>query len=135
MERKTIQRDLVMRCAGELDHPTADEIYRRIEKNHPTISRGTVYRNLNLLVQRGKLRRVALPDGADRFDITLDAHYHIHCRLCGRIDDIALPYKEDLIDAVADAAGYLVEDHDIILRGVCPGCSAAEHSVPVRKSS
>lgn len=121
-QRNTVQRTLVMEAAKALHHPTADEIYHKIAAAHPTVSRGTVYRNLSLLVGQGALRKVAVPDAADRFDITLQDHYHIQCRVCGRVADADLPYQTGLLSRVGNSGGYRVEDHDIILRGVCPDC-------------
>jgi len=120
--RNTLQKDLVLSAVKMLCHPTADEVYTHIAAGHPAISRGTVYRNLNLLVDSGKLRKVLVPDAADRFDVTLERHYHIRCRVCGTVDDIALPYQDDLIARIPDTGGFLVEGHDIMLIGICPAC-------------
>ena len=67
--RNTIQRSLVLEAVNRLKcHATADQIYEEIVKNHPTISRATVYRNLALLADRGEIRRLgartALTTGA-----------------------------------------------------------------------
>lgn len=129
MKRNTIQRTLVLQTAGRLDHPTADEIYSHIAQLHPSVSRGTVYRNLNVLVQDGQLKRVALPERADRFDVTLAEHYHIQCRHCGSVTDVSLMDQEDLLERVIDARGYTVEGYEIILRGTCPDCRKALDSV------
>lgn len=123
--RNTIQRDLVMEAAKRLDHPTADEVYGFVAGKHPSISRGTVYRNLGLLAAQGRLRKVALPDGADHYDYTLEGHYHVNCRICGRVADVDLPYQHDLAERVKDAGGFLIERHDIVLQGLCPACRTA----------
>lgn len=120
--RNTLQKSLVMDAVNSLPHPTADQVYHRVTAAHPTISRGTVYRNLGLLVRQGALRRVEVPAAADRFDVTVAGHYHIRCRICGRVDDSPLTYQPCLIDSIPDTGGYLVEDHDIMLRGICPAC-------------
>lgn len=122
--RNTIQRDLVLEAARNLSHPTADEIYAKVTSVHPSVSRGTVYRNLGLLITQGKLRKVALPGAADHFDITVGDHYHIHCRGCGRVVDADLPYQAELLDCLGDTQGYVVEGHDICIRGLCPVCRA-----------
>ena len=50
--RNTIQRQLVLSAVRQLqNHPTADEVYQEVQKNCPTISRATVYRNLKLLAE------------------------------------------------------------------------------------
>lgn len=122
--RNTIQRDLVLEAARSLDHPTADEIYNKVTLAHPTVSRGTVYRNLASLIAQAKLRKVPLPSAADRYDITLRDHYHIRCRGCGRVVDADLPYQSELLDSIRDPQGFLLEDHDICFQGLCPDCQS-----------
>ena len=120
--RNTLQRSLVLKAAHELNHPSADEIYRVISSTYPSVSRGTVYRNLSRLVEQGALCKVTLPDAADRFDDMTEAHYHVHCRICDRVDDATIPYQPVLTQNIADTGGYLIERHDIILNGICPDC-------------
>ena len=60
-KRNTIQRQLVISAVRSLsNHPTAEEVYNRIVLDYPDISKGTVYRNLNSLVDSGLLRRVSV---------------------------------------------------------------------------
>ena len=68
--RSTIQRSLVLEAVKELRcHVTADEVYDTIVQRHPDISKGTVYRNLNLLSDMGKIRKVEMLGGAVRYDL------------------------------------------------------------------
>lgn len=86
-KRNTVQKQLVLQAVRELQcHPTADEVYQHVAARHPSISKATVYRNLNSLAEDGLLRRVAMPDAADRFDFTVGPHYHIKCA-CWRPGD------------------------------------------------
>lgn len=95
--RNTIQRSLVLEAVNKLHcHASADEVYDEIKKEHPTISRATVYRNLNLLAQMGQIRRLELPGGADRFDHICTNHCHIKCRVCGRIFDVDMDFVDGL---------------------------------------
>ena len=73
--RYSKQRELVMQTVQQLcDHPTAEEIYDKAAQECPNLSLGTVYRNLNSLVEAGRVRRVSIPGKADRFDHTLPWH-------------------------------------------------------------
>jgi len=121
-ERNTVQKSLVLEAAMQLDHPTAEEIFAHITGEHPAVSKGTVYRNLKLLVEQQKLRRVEVPDAADHFDHTLSNHYHIRCKTCGRVSDAALPFQHDLILRIGNTQGYRIDEHDIVFKGVCPVC-------------
>ena len=84
--RYSKQRELVMQTVENLcDHPTAEEIYDTAAKECPGLSLGTVYRNLNSLVEAGRVRRVSIPGKADRFDHTLPWHSHLYCTVCGGV--------------------------------------------------
>ena len=123
-KRNTIQRQLVIAAVRFLaDHPTAEEVYDRITMEYPDISKGTVYRNLNSLVESGLLGKVSVPSGADRFDHILARHYHIKCNHCGNFMNVEnFDYFHDLDDKLATATGFKMEHHDIVFSGLCPEC-------------
>ncbi len=125
--RNTIQRNLVLQAVRALhQHPTAEEVYRETVKYHPNISKGTVYRNLNLLAQRGDILKVEIPGGADHFDFKVAGHYHVYCRICGGVYDIDMPYLDGLMDMVRDAQGFQLESGNILFKGICPNCKSQE---------
>lgn len=125
--RNTIQRGLVLQAVQNLKtHPTAEEIYSAIALQHPTISRGTVYRNLNLLVEQGAVRRVThLKNAADRFDFELKPHYHFHCSGCNKVFDADLPYQNDFLAQVPNPQGFSFEAYEIVFTGYCAACQKA----------
>ena len=121
--RNTLQRTLVLDAVTTLaDHPTADEIYSHIACTHPNISRGTVYRNLNLLAEQGKILRVMIPKSADRFDCRTDSHYHLRCDKCGGVFDVSLPYQDALHDQAGSGEDFIISSHEIVFHGICPKC-------------
>ena len=123
MNRNTIQRSLVLEAVNKLHcHATADEIYREIIKTHPHISRATVYRNLNLLSDRGEIRKMEIPGGNDCFDHLLHDHCHVRCERCGRIFDVDMEYIYGLEHNIKDTHGFDFTGYDIIFRGICPEC-------------
>lgn len=128
MERRnTIQKDLVLKTVQELKrHLTADEVYEFIKKEHPTIGRGTVYRNLKILVEEGAIRKVEVPDGSDRFDFTLKDHYHVKCVKCGDIFDVDMEQLPNLKAKIRDTHGMEFLGYDIFFKGICPACRATE---------
>ncbi len=123
MRRNTIQASLVLEAVKKLQcHATADEIYNEIVRDYPTISRGTVYRNLQRLCEMGEIRKREIPGGADRFDHLCSDHYHVRCIKCGRVFDVDMEHIPDLEEHVRDAHGFSFTGHDIIFQGVCPEC-------------
>ena len=123
-KRNTIQRSLVLETVKEMRcHATADEVYNTIVKKHPTISRGTVYRNLNLLCDIGDINKVEVPGAADRYDHLCHDHYHVRCINCGRVFDVEMDFISDLEKNIKDTEGFKFTGHDIIFKGICPKCN------------
>ncbi len=121
--RMTAQRRVIIE---ELDknrtHPTADELFEKVRQIKPRISLGTVYRNLEILVDQGKARKIEVPGGPMRFDARTDEHSHIRCRICGRVDDIEVEEGTDLKDRVKDDLGYEIVECHVEVVGICPHC-------------
>ncbi len=123
IKRNTIQRALVFEAVNKMKcHATADEIYRVIVDEHPNISRGTVYRNLNQLSESGEIRKLEIPDGSNRYDHRCHDHYHARCLKCGQIFDVEMEYIEDLEKQIKDTRGFEFSGHDIVFKGICPEC-------------
>ena len=123
IKRNTIQRALVFEAVNKLQcHATADEIYQTIIKEHPNISRATVYRNLKLLSETGKIRKMDIPGGLDRFDHRIQEHCHVRCEKCGRVFDVDMEYITGLEKSIKDDRGFTFTGYDILFRGVCPDC-------------
>ncbi|MBN1624362.1 MAG: transcriptional repressor [Clostridia bacterium] len=69
-------------------HPTADMVYEKLKREIPSISLGTVYRNLHMLAEQGLINKLSTGSGADRFDGDTGGHTHFKCDNCGKIFDI-----------------------------------------------
>ena len=121
--RNTIQRALVLEAVNTLQcHATADEVYEAIVKEHPTVSKATVYRNLNLLSGMGEIRKMEIPGGPDRFDHRCHDHCHVRCEKCGRVFDVDMEYVSGLEKGIRDTHGFAFTGYDILFRGICPDC-------------
>jgi Fe2+ or Zn2+ uptake regulation protein len=108
--------------AASSDHPTADQIFRRVRRVLPRVSLGTVYRNLDKLREQGRLRVVRLEGGLAHYDAMIDAHDHFICERCAAVVD--LPGNARPLDVGAlRAAGYAVHWQTTALYGVCRACA------------
>lgn len=127
MIRNTKQRQLIFELVkNNFTHPTADEIYEKARLEDSRISRGTVYRNLNLLTQEGELLRISVPDGPDRFDFNTRRHYHFICRACKRVNDapgLTSNPIEEMGEISQKLEGYKLEGFELYLTGLCPACN------------
>lgn len=124
MERRnTIQKEMVLKAVRSLkNHATAEEIFELIRKESSIIGKGTLYRNLNILVEDGLISKIEIPDGPDRFDDRLNEHYHVKCMKCKKLFDVDMDTMPDLISSVKSTSGIRVLDFDILFRGICSNC-------------
>ena len=107
-------------------HPTADTVYMHIKEEFPNISLGTVYRNLNLLVELGEIRKLSCGDGTDHFDYDTSPHYHYVCRQCGRVMDIPMEATKELETAAKELVPGTIDDHTVFFYGICDECLKGE---------
>ena len=127
VRRNTIQKELVLNAVRSLkNHATADEIYHMIKQAYPSIGRGTVYRNLNILAEEGKIRKVEVLGSPDRFDHICEKHFHVRCIKCGRLFDIELEPVPELKPKRKDSTDMQFLDYDIMFKGICPDCQEKE---------
>lgn len=121
--RHSKQRELILSLFKDnYTHPTADEVYDMVRKINPKISRGTVYRNLNLLADMGEIRRISMTDGPLHFDCVTSNHYHFFCRQCHKVFDTSIPYQAELNSTPSHMQGFKTEGHRLMLVGLCPDC-------------
>ena len=117
------QRELIMEAIlSNPVHPTADFIYNHLRADSPTISLGTVYRNLNLLSEHNIIHKIAIPNGSDRFDFRTDEHYHIICEKCSAVLDVELNELHELDKQIEAQTSFSVTGHSIIISGLCKNC-------------
>lgn len=122
MKRHTSQREALGRVFREADHPlTVGQILQRGRQSVPTLNQATVYRNLKLLTRDNIIRSLLHPilgmlyERADQ-----NTHCHFYCRVCRCV--YALPgCPPD--HPFSLPAGFVLEDRDCFLTGVCPVCA------------
>jgi Fur family ferric uptake transcriptional regulator len=121
--RMTRQRRVLLEVLEKAGiHPTADDIYRMVRRRLPHISLGTVYRNLELLCEKGVIRRVGLGGSQRHFDRERGLHYHVRCVRCGRVDDVPIKPAVGLERAARKATGYSITGHQVEFVGLCARC-------------
>lgn len=86
--KATQQRIVIYEALLKLNnHPTVDAVYAFVRPTNPSISLGTVYKTLNMLVSGNLARRVLTDDGCMRYDALTQPHSHIYCTNTGEIID------------------------------------------------
>ena len=124
----TNQRRIIIEELRKLKtHPTADELYAIVREKLPQISLGTVYRNLELLAEAGKVLKLELSGKQKRFDGNINKHFHMRCSSCGRIEDMEAEEMGEIDSRLNDLVDKLkVDGYRLELSGLCSKCRAEE---------
>jgi Fur family transcriptional regulator, peroxide stress response regulator len=118
----TAQRAAVLEfLQGNTDHPSPDEVYRKVHKRFPYISRATVYNTIKTLVKAGMLQEVLIQQDKTRVDPNVSQHHHFKCLRCGTVED--MPYGLMTADRVrASLKNYHVKEVRMVVEGLCTRC-------------
>ncbi|MEO9483755.1 MAG: transcriptional repressor [Ekhidna sp.] len=79
------------------EHPSAESIYEGLKEDNPSISLGSVYRVLDVLVDAGLIQRVLVRSGSKRYDANMSPHGHLYCLKTDKIQDF---YDEELYELI-----------------------------------
>lgn len=127
-KRYSRQRELIYEALKGTDrHPTAEMVYQWLKPENPSLSLGTVYRNLNLLADEGIITR--MPFSVERYDANTEPHPHFRCEECSAVYDMDLPYDPALDDAALRASEYEVRGHEMVFYGLCGECRRRKNDV------
>jgi Fur family iron response transcriptional regulator len=98
------------------EHPAADQVFDRVTRRFPMLSRATVYNTLNLFVKKGLLRELVLAEGRVVFDPNVERHHHFIDDASGAIHDV--PWDAIRVTNVAAALeGFDVREYQVVARG------------------
>lgn len=126
--RMTPQRYAILSYLLETaTHPTADEIFKEIEPQFPSMSVATVYNNLKVFKEAGLVRELTYGDVSSRFDGNMTDHYHCICTICGRIVDFNHPPITSLELEAQGSTGFSISSHRLEFYGTCHSCREREH--------
>lgn len=123
----TAQRLAVLRAVTTHPHGTANEIADHVRSEIGAISRQSVHDTLTVLTERRIVRRIQPAGSSARFEERLADHPHHHhlvCRSCDRLVDVHPDVVPVAIPAPAESEGFVVDDAEVLLWGVCPACQS-----------
>ena len=104
-------------------HPSAEQIYGRVRRVSPTTSLATIYKTLDTLQELGEVRELEFRGDRHHYDgMRPDAHPHVVCTGCGRIEDVDLTGLQTLQGDAARASGFQIAEQRLEFYGLCGSC-------------
>ena len=124
--RATSQRVVMHRLLRDRNrHVSAEGLLSEASDRLPGVSLPTVYATLELFERLGVVRRVNGGGGTLMWDTRADAHHHMICRNCGRIEDMETPLDLERARRSAARAGFQPDRAEVVVSGLCARCKTA----------
>ncbi|MCF7984606.1 MAG: ferric iron uptake transcriptional regulator [Thiohalocapsa sp.] len=108
-----------------LRHLSAEDVYKELLAADEEIGLATVYRVLTQFEGAGLVVRHHFEGGQSVFELNRGGHHdHLVCVKCGAVVEFVEEVIEERQRAIAKSHGYTIEDHSLVIYGVCPACQA-----------
>ncbi|MBI5408991.1 MAG: transcriptional repressor [Nitrospirae bacterium] len=105
---------------GNKTHPSAEDIYKAVQKQYPTMSFATVYNTLEALRDKGNIRELKIDPAKKRYDPDNTPHHHLICVKCNCIVDIHEDFDLNLPGKLT--RGFDLIGKSIEFYGICRKC-------------
>lgn len=121
--RSTRQRVTTLETLEGIPHITADELLNQVRLTLPAITIQSIYTVVQSLVDVDLIRKLEFGQTAARYEIERpDNHHHVHCRRCGRIEDVPCQHGSAPCMTPAKTHGMVIEVADVVYHGICSDC-------------
>ena len=118
--KRSKQRARMLELLGQTAiHPTADWLYQQLKEEFPSLRMGTVYRNLNILVEQKLIDKLPFGSTHDRYEGNKNPHYHLVCEVCGCVQDFDMPRYTEINEQAQKMSGFNISRHRIDFFGTC----------------
>jgi Fur family peroxide stress response transcriptional regulator len=105
---------------GNKSHPSAEDIYKSVQKQFPTMSFATVYNTLEALKSKGNVQELKIDPNKKRYDPDISQHHHLLCVKCNNIADVHKEFKVALSEELTQ--GFEMLGNSIEFYGICQNC-------------
>jgi Fur family peroxide stress response transcriptional regulator len=124
----TFQRQVIYEAiVDSREHPTPELIYEQVRQRIPSISLGTIYKNVKTFLDSGVLREVTLHHGSLRLESNMIPHHHLVCSLCKAIFDIDESAVEPVRLLKTELpTNFSIKQCQIEFVGICKSCQTTQ---------
>ncbi len=123
----TFQRQVIYEAVVDSHgHPTPELIYEQVRQRIPSISLGTIYKNVKTFLDSGVLKEVTLHHGSLRLESNMTPHHHLVCSSCKSIFDIEESAVEPVqLPKTKLPVGFSIKQCRVEFVGLCKSCQTA----------
>jgi Fur family ferric uptake transcriptional regulator len=108
-------------------HMSAEDVYKALLSRGEEIGLATIYRVLTQFEGAGLVCRHHFEGGQSVFELNRGGHHdHLVCVKCGKVVEFVEEAIEQRQRAIAEEHGFTLEDHSLVIYGICPSCREGE---------
>jgi len=134
--RVTRPRVAVLSAVHHHPHADTSAIISAVREDLGEVSHQAVYDILRALTVAGLVRCIEPPGSVARYEARVgDNHHHIVCRACGAIADVDCAVGSAPCLTPSDDHGFVIDEAEVVYRGLCPSCSTTTATTDTRKDS
>ena len=129
--KRSSKRDFIVDAfLRQEGHLSADDLVDLIRKEDRGISRATVYRTLQWMMDAGIARKVDFGEGRFRFEHSYrhPRHFHLICKTCNQSFEFLSSDIEALIEEVVAARKFAGKQSVVQIYGTCEECRTGRAS-------
>lgn len=121
--KATIQRLSILEIVQGTGHSTIDDIYATVREKHSSISLATVYKNIEILLQKEVMTEVPIAGRKSKYEIKKSDHIHLICQECGSVEDEMMEtMPQEQLMRIAQKDDFTLSQSQINLYGICRNC-------------
>jgi len=119
--KATPQRLEIANVLHTQGHVNIEHLYEIMLKKFSSISLATIYKNINIMVENAFIQEVKIPNAKSVYELTKEAHSHLSCVKCNKVEDITLDLTAP-IQTAANDTGFKINKAGLVLSGLCKEC-------------
>lgn len=123
-------REAVFRSVGQESRPLAAVEIMAAVRRQMSINKVTLYRILDLLVEKGLVKRLSTGDRAFRYGMGENRHHpshpHFFCTECGVMECLAPEFLPVDIKKCRSKGRWIIKDVDVRFEGICERCAKVD---------
>jgi len=119
--KATPQRLEIANALGAKGHMSIENLYETMLSKFNSISLATIYKNINIMLESHFIQEVKIPDAKSVYELTKEAHSHLVCQECGRVEDIELELS-NILQLASSKSNFKIEKADLVFSGLCKNC-------------
>ena len=109
---------------GYKGHPSAEDIYKEVQKDYSNISLATVYKTVEMLAEHDLISKVTPLHDIARYDCNRHFHHHLVCVKCKKIIDINSEALDQIKIPEEIDKEFQILQYQVQIDGLCKNCQS-----------